>query len=144
MKAGFSTDIEEATRKNTDYRRVLFTGPHTQLVLMSLKPGEEIGEEVHSNVDQFFRFEDGQGVVVINGARHEVRNGSAVVVPSGARHNVINTSAIRDLKLYTLYSPPEHPDKLVARTKPKEVERKPGFAGIREEIANRPRRRMLR
>jgi len=144
MKAGFSTNIDEATRKNTDYRRVLFTGPHSQLVLMSLKPGEEIGEEVHQTVDQFFRFEEGQGAVIINGTRHEVKEGSAVVVPSGARHNVINTSAIKDLKLYTVYSPPEHPDKLVARTKPKEVQRKPGIIGLRDEIASRPQRKIFR
>jgi mannose-6-phosphate isomerase-like protein (cupin superfamily) len=117
MKKGFVTGIEGDTRKNANFRRVLYTGKHAQLVLMRLKPGEEIGEEVHEEVDQFFRFEAGSGVVVIDGVRHVVKDGTAAIVPSGARHNVINTSNTTDLKLYTIYSPPEHKDKVVRKTK---------------------------
>jgi mannose-6-phosphate isomerase-like protein (cupin superfamily) len=114
---GYSTNLEKETLKNTDFRRVLYTGKHSQLVLMSLKPLEEIGEETHETVDQFFRFEKGIGVVVIDGRRNIVRNGSGVIVPAGARHNVINTSKTSMLKLYTIYSPPEHQDKVIRRTK---------------------------
>lgn len=96
---------------------MLYTGRYSQLVLMRLRPGEEIGEEVHADVDQFFRFEAGTGTVVIDGVKHPVKDGSAVIVPSGARHNVINASKTQDLKLYTIYSPPEHKDKVVRRTK---------------------------
>ncbi|HIH04394.1 MAG TPA: cupin domain-containing protein [Methanoregulaceae archaeon] len=117
MKKGFVADIETATATNTDYRRVLYTGKYSQLVLMNLKPGEEIGEEVHEDVDQFFRFEEGEGAVIIDGARQTVKDGSGVVVPSGARHNVVNTSKTAELKLYTIYSPPEHQDDIVRRTK---------------------------
>lgn len=117
MKKGFSANLETETVKNTDFRRVLYTGKFSQLVLMSLKPGEEIGEETHDDVDQFFRFEEGAGVVTIDGTTHAVTNGTGVVVPSGARHNVINTSKNADLKLYTIYSPPEHQDKIIRKTK---------------------------
>lgn len=117
MKKGFVADIDAETRKNADFRRVLYTGKNAQLVLMRLKPGEEIGEEVHEDVDQFFRFEAGTGAVVIDGARHAVKDGTAVIVPCGARHNVLNTSKTTDLKLYTIYSPPEHMDKVVRKTK---------------------------
>ena len=111
MKKGFSSHIEAETIKNTDFRRVLYTGKFSQLVLMRLKPGEEIGEETHDDVDQFFRFEAGEGFVVIDGTKHAVKDGTAVVVPNGAKHNVVNTSKTADLKLYTIYSPPEHQDK---------------------------------
>ncbi len=114
---GYSARLEEVTRKNSDFRRVLYTGKHSQLVLMCLRPGEEIGEETHETVDQFFRIETGRGVVVIDGKRHAVGDGSGVVVPAGARHNVINTSKKSVLRLYTIYSPPEHQDKVVRRTK---------------------------
>jgi mannose-6-phosphate isomerase-like protein (cupin superfamily) len=117
MKKGFTADLEAETRKNTDFRRVLYTGNYSQLVLMCLKPGEEIGEETHDDVDQFFRFEEGQGVVSIDGVKHPVKDGSGVVVPSGAKHNVVNTSKTANLKLYTIYSPPEHKDKVVRKTK---------------------------
>ncbi len=117
MKKGFVANLEEATRKNTDFRRVLYTGHYSQLVLMSLKPGEEIGEETHDDVDQFFRFEEGQGVVTIDGVKNAVKDGSAVFVPSGARHNVTNTSRSVDLKLYTLYAPPEHQDGIIRKTR---------------------------
>ena len=117
MKKGFVADIEKETSKNSDFRRVLYTGKYSQLVLMSLKPSEEIGMETHDTVDQFFRFEDGEGMVIIDGVEHKVKNGSAVIVPSGAKHNVVNTSKKAELKLYTIYSPPEHQDKIVRKTK---------------------------
>lgn len=131
MKKGFAANLEEATRKNTDFRRVLYTGKYSQLVLMCLKPKEDIGEETHDDVDQFFRFEEGEGVVVTDATRHVVKDGSGVIVPSGAKHNVINTSATRNLKLYTIYSPPEHQDKVIRKTKqeasarPEEYDGKP-------------------
>ena len=121
---GFNTTLEKDALKNTDFRRVLYTGKHSQLVLMCLKPGEEIGEEVHPDVDQFFRFEKGEGLVVIDGVKHVVKDGSGAIVPCGARHNVINTSKTAELKLYTIYSPPEHQDKVVRHTKA-EAEAKP-------------------
>jgi len=116
-KKGFSTDLEKETRKNSDFRHVLYTGKFCQLVLMNLKPSEDIGEEVHDTVDQFFRFEEGEGKVIIDGTEHIVKDGSGVIVPSGAKHNVINTSLKMNLKLYTIYSPPEHIDKVVRHTK---------------------------
>jgi mannose-6-phosphate isomerase-like protein (cupin superfamily) len=114
--SGYIVNIEEATAKNSHYRHVLFTAKHTQLVLMSLKPGEEIGEEVH-DLDQFIRVEAGEGTVVLDGKTHSVNDGSAVVIPAGTRHNVVNRSKTTDLKLYSLYSPPEHKDKTLHRTK---------------------------
>lgn len=114
---GYVVAIEKETRKNSDFRRVLYTGKHSQLVLMSLQPGEEIGAETHEYVDQFFRFEEGEGKVIIDKNEYNVRDGDAVIVPAGARHNVINTSKGSDLKLYTIYSPPEHQDKIVRHTK---------------------------
>jgi len=115
-KKGFSVNIEDATVKNTDFRRVIYTAKYSQLVLMTLRPGEEIGMEAHDDGDQFFRFEEGQGKVIINGNEYPVRDGSAVIVPSGAMHNVVNTGK-GELKLYTIYSPPEHQDKVVHATK---------------------------
>jgi mannose-6-phosphate isomerase-like protein (cupin superfamily) len=129
MKKGFVADIEKETVKNTDFRRVLYTGKFSQLVLMRLKPGEEIGEETHDDVDQFFRFEEGEGAVVIDGAKHAVKDGSAVVVPSGAKHNVLNTSKTADLKLYTIYSPPEHQDKVVRKTREEAMAKEEHFDG---------------
>lgn len=129
MKKGFTENLESLTRKNTDFRRVLYTGKFSQLVLMRLIPGEEIGEETHDDVDQFFRFEEGQGVVVIDGVKHMVKDGSGVVVPSGAKHNVMNTSKTSDLKLYTIYSPPEHQDKIVRKTKQEAMEKEEHFDG---------------
>ena len=115
--------IEEKTLANSNYRQVLYTGPKSQLVLMSLAPGEEIGEEIHEDHDQFFRFESGEGeVVVVDDVFAEqffpAQNpGTAIIVPAGARHNVINTSSTLPLKLYTIYSPPEHPDGTVQKTR---------------------------
>ena len=113
---GFVADIEELTEKNSDFRRVLYTGKNLQLVLMSLKPGEEIGEEVHEDRDQFFRVEAGRGEVVIDGNTSQVQADMAMIVPAGARHNVRNTGDA-PLKLYTLYAPPEHREGTVHATK---------------------------
>ncbi|MCX6769404.1 MAG: cupin domain-containing protein [Candidatus Micrarchaeota archaeon] len=128
---GYVIHIEKKTEENTDFRRVLYTGKHSQLVLMCLQPGEEIGMEVHSHLDQFFRFEAGEGKVFIDGIPHKVRDGDAAIVPAGAQHNVVNTSEHKTLKLYTIYSPPEHIDKTVRHTKkdaeamPEEYDGKP-------------------
>jgi mannose-6-phosphate isomerase-like protein (cupin superfamily) len=128
---GYSTAIEKETLKNSDFRRVLYTGKYSQLVLMNLKPMEEIGIETHNDRDQFFRFEEGEGKVIIDGVEHKVKDGDAVIVPAGAKHNVINTSKKLELKLYTIYSPPEHQDKVVRHTKedaeasPEEYDGKP-------------------
>lgn len=113
---GFVTNIEEKTLQNTNFRTVLFTASHSQLVLMMLAVGEEIGMEVHPDNDQFFRFESGQGKVIIDGQESVVSDGFAVVVPAGAEHNVINTGDT-PLKLYTIYSPAHHPDGTVHITK---------------------------
>ncbi|NLD53120.1 MAG: cupin domain-containing protein [Burkholderiaceae bacterium] len=113
---GFVDDIEKLTEENTDFRRVLYTGQNMQLVLMSLKPGEEIGEEVHDDRDQFFRIEMGKGEVLIDGKRHSVEADDAIIVPAGARHNVVNKGS-EPLRLYTLYAPPEHKDGTVHVTK---------------------------
>ncbi len=129
MKKGFIANIEEDTLKNTDFRRVLYTGKYSQLVLMCLRPQEEIGMEVHDDVDQFFRFEEGEGYVVIDKVRTSVRDGSAVIVPSGAEHNVVNASKTKMLRLYTIYSPPEHQDKVVRRTKQEALAREEHYDG---------------
>jgi mannose-6-phosphate isomerase-like protein (cupin superfamily) len=113
---GFVTDIEKDTIGNDNFRKVIYTGKNSQLVLMTLKPGEEIGAEIHDDVDQFFRIESGDGKVVINGNESVVKDGFAVVVPQGAKHNVVNTGD-KPLKLYTIYSPPHHKDKVVYKTK---------------------------
>jgi len=126
---GFKSNIEKETLGNTNFRRVLYTGRYSQLVLMSLRPGEEIGEEVHKTVDQFFRFEKGEGIVAIDGVKQKVGDGDAVVVPSGARHNVINASKSADLKLYTIYSPPEHHDGTVRKTKAEALAKEEHFDG---------------
>jgi len=113
---GYHDDIEQQTTANRDFRHVLYTGHHLQLVLMTLQPGEEIGAEVHEDRDQFFRFEEGSGAVDIDDNRYEVTDGSGVIVPAGSRHNVRNTGD-GPLKLYTLYGPPEHMDGVVQSTK---------------------------
>ncbi|OGG43678.1 cupin [Candidatus Jorgensenbacteria bacterium RIFCSPLOWO2_12_FULL_42_11] len=114
---GYIGNIEEVAKENNNFRRTLYTGKHSQLVAMNLKPGEEIGAEVHPDTDQFFRIDAGEGKVVINGIDNAVKDGFAVVVPAGANHNVINTSPDKDLKLYTIYSPPHHRDGVVHATK---------------------------
>lgn len=120
--AGFHGNIEDLTLKNSNFRQVLYTGKHTQLVLMCLKPGEDIGMEVHDDVDQFFRFEEGLGKVLIDGSVYEVKESDAVVVPAGSQHNIINSSQTEELKLYTLYSPPNHPEGTVHVTKEEAME----------------------
>lgn len=114
---GYFANIEKDTLENEHFRKVLYTGKNSQLVLMSLKPGEEIGMEVHKENDQFFRFEKGVGKCVIDESEHELKDGVAIVVPAGARHNIINTSVTEDLKMYTIYSPAHHQDGIVRNTK---------------------------
>jgi mannose-6-phosphate isomerase-like protein (cupin superfamily) len=114
---GFNTNIEQNTLDNTDFRRVLYTGKNSQLVLMSLQPNEEIGLETHPENDQFLRFEAGRGAVFIDNNRYEVADGDAVIVPAGARHNIVNLSDSEQLKIYTIYSPPHHKEETVHATK---------------------------
>ena len=114
---GYVSNIEQDTLENEDYRRVLFTGPNMQLVLMTLRPGEEIGLEKHEEHDQFIRVEAGSGTAILGGTKHELSDGVAVVIPAGTEHNIINTSKSEPMRLYTLYSPPEHADGTVHRTK---------------------------
>lgn len=113
---GYTSNIESLTASNSAFRQVLYTSKFCQLVIMSLQPTEDIGDEVHE-VDQFFRFESGEGKALINGVEHPLTNGSVVIVPAGSKHNIINTSATTPLKLYTLYCPPHHADKIVHETK---------------------------
>lgn len=114
---GFSANIEKETLENENFRKVLYTGKNSQLVLMSLRPKEEIGIEVHEENDQFFRFEKGQGKCIIDDNEYDLEDGTAIVVPAGARHNIINTSETEELKLYTIYSPAHHKDGIVRATK---------------------------
>ncbi len=130
---GFNANIEAATLENDNFRKVLYTGKHSQLVLMSLKPSEEIGMEVHLDNDQFFRFEKGEGKVVIDGNEYAVSDGSAIVVPAGAQHNVINVSQTDDLKLYTIYSPAHHQDGIVRATKAEAEAKEAEFDGTTTE-----------
>ena len=117
MKKGYHGAIEDLTLANDSFRQVLYSGEHSQLVLMSLLPNEEIGMEVHEDNDQFFRFEEGTGTVMIDGTEYQVKDGDAIIVPSGAQHNVINTSDSGPLKMYTIYSPAHHKDGTVHATK---------------------------
>jgi mannose-6-phosphate isomerase-like protein (cupin superfamily) len=114
---GFTTNIEKRTRENKDFRNVLYTSQHMQLVLMSLRPNEEIGEETHAGHDQFFRVEAGHGICKVNNATYNISDGDVVIVPAGAKHNVINTDSVMNLQLYTIYSPPEHKDHIIRATK---------------------------
>ncbi len=115
---GYVGPIEQDTLKNSYFRRVLFTGKHEQLVVMCLQGGEEIGNEIHDDVDQFFRLEEGEAKFVFNGKEeHIVKDGQAVVVPAGTYHNVINNSASKPMRLYTIYSPPQHADGTIHKTK---------------------------
>lgn len=115
--SGYSTDIERDTLDNDNFRKVLFTAPHLQLVVMALKPGEEIGLETHEHGDQFFRVEAGNGEAILNGETHKLQDGSIVVIPAGVEHNIVNTSESEVLRVYTIYTPPEHPDGTVHKTK---------------------------
>lgn len=114
---GYHTDIEKKSLENEYFREVLFTGPYSQLVVMALKVGEDIGQETHDDVDQFIRVEAGQGKAVLDGQEIELADGSALVIPAGTEHNVINISSSEPLKLYTVYTPPEHPDGTIHKTK---------------------------
>ena len=114
---GFKTNIERDTLKNRNFRKVIYTGQNSQLVLMSIKPKGEIGLETHPENDQFLRFEGGTGRVIIDDSKYTVKDGDAVVIPAGAKHNVINTSSEEELKIYTIYSPPHHKDGTVHKTK---------------------------
>jgi mannose-6-phosphate isomerase-like protein (cupin superfamily) len=129
---GYCNKIEDLTVSNVNFRQVLYTGKHSQLVLMSLAPSEEIGMEIHNENDQFFRFEKGTGRVVIDGNEYDVKDGDAIVVPSGAEHNIINKSATEPLKLYTIYSPAHHKDGIIKATKA-EAEGGPEFDGVTTE-----------
>jgi len=133
MKKGFTQNIEESTVANTHFRKVLYTGQHIQLVLMSLLLLEEIGFEVHEANDQFFRFEKGNGKVIVEETEYSVGDGDAVIVPAGARHNVINTSETEALKFYTIYTPPHHKDGIVRESKKEAGENSPDFDGITSE-----------
>jgi mannose-6-phosphate isomerase-like protein (cupin superfamily) len=130
---GFNANIEKETLANENFRKVLYTGKHSQLVLMSLLPGEDIGMEVHTDNDQFFRFESGAGKCIIDGNEYDLADGSVIIVPSGAEHNIINTSSTEPLKLYTIYSPAHHEDGVVRATKAEAEANSPEFAGVTTE-----------
>ncbi len=130
---GFAANIEEQSVANKNFRKVLYTAKHSQLVLMSLRPGEEIGMEVHPDNDQFFRVEQGKGTVIIDGTNYEVSDGFAVLVPAGAQHNVINASTEDELKLYTIYSPAHHKDQIVRETKAEAIANEEEFDGVTTE-----------
>jgi mannose-6-phosphate isomerase-like protein (cupin superfamily) len=130
---GFNINIEKETLSNNNFRRVLYTGKHSQLVLMCLQPNEDIGMEVHTDNDQFFRFEKGEGKCVIDGHEYEIGDGSVIVVPAGAKHNITNTSTTEPLKLYTIYSPAHHEDGIVRATKAEAEADSPEFDGVTTE-----------
>lgn len=132
MKKGYYVPIEARTRDNTDFRHVLYTGSHMQLVLMTLQPGEDIGMEVHEDNDQFFRFEEGEGNVVINDSEYSVGDGDVIIVPAGSQHNIINTGEGM-LKLYTIYAPAHHKDGIVRATKADAMAHEAEFDGVTTE-----------
>jgi mannose-6-phosphate isomerase-like protein (cupin superfamily) len=119
---GYLDDIEKITKENGNFRKVLFTGKFSQLVVMRLKPGEDIGKEVHPDVDQFFRIEEGEAKLVIDGKEAMAKEDFAIIVPAGSEHNLINTSKDKELKLYTIYSPPNHPEYTVHKTREEAME----------------------
>jgi len=129
---GYVADIEKLTEKNDNFRQVLYTSSHLQLVLMTLQPGQDIGTETHDTHDQFFRIEKGKGAAVIDGATHKVKDGDCVIVPAGAVHNVTNTGN-KPLHLYTLYGPPEHMDHLVQEKKAETEASHEAFDGVTTE-----------
>ena len=129
MKKGYKGNIETLTLENENFREVLYTGKHLQLVLMTLKPREEIGLEVHEDGDQFFRFETGEGKVIVNEIEYIVGDGESVIVPAGATHNVINTSGTDALRLYTIYAPSHHQDGVVRATRAEAIADEPEFDG---------------
>lgn len=130
---GFKINIEEETLKNTNFRKVLYTSKHSQLVLMSLRPHEDIGFEIHTDNDQFFRFEKGVGKCIIDGNEYDIKDGVAIIFPKGAKHNIINTSDTEDLKMYTIYSPAHHKDGVIRATKEEAEKDSPEFDGITTE-----------
>ena len=130
---GFKSNIEKDTLENDNFRKVLYTGEHLQLVLMSLKVGEEIGEETHEKNDQFFRFESGSGKCIIDGKVYSVKDGDVIVVPAGAKHNIINTGTDKALKMYTIYGPPNHLDGIIRATKKDAEREKEQFDGMTTE-----------
>lgn len=130
---GYVINIEDSTIKNDNFRQVLYTSKHSQLVLMNLRPKEEIGMEVHNDNDQFFRFESGNGKCIIDGNEYDLKDGVAVVVPAGAQHNIINISDTEELKLYTIYSPAHHQDGVLRKTKAEAEADSPDFDGKTSE-----------
>lgn len=132
-KRGYYVHLEQETVENADFRRVLYTGSQIQLVLMSLRPGEDIGLETHPENDQFFRFDEGEGKVVINGNEYTVTDGDAIIVPKGAEHNIINTSSDTDLKFYTIYAPAHHKDGIVRHIKEEALAHEADFDGVTTE-----------
>ena len=130
---GFKINIEKIAKDNSNFRKVLYTSKHSQLVLMSLQPKEEIGEEIHADNDQFFRVESGQGKCIIDGNEYEIKDGDAIVIPSGAKHNIINTATNSALKMYTIYSPAHHKDKLIRATKKEAEMSEVKFDGVTTE-----------
>jgi mannose-6-phosphate isomerase-like protein (cupin superfamily) len=130
---GFKANIEKAAVENNNFRKVLYTSRHSQLVLMSLRPKEEIGEETHPDNDQFFRIESGNGKCIIDGNEYEMEAGDAVVIPAGAKHNVINSDNVAELKMYTIYSPAHHKDGITRTTKKEAETNAPEFDGVTTE-----------
>ena len=130
---GFNIGIEKATIENDNFRKVLYTSKHSQLVLMSLLPKEEIGLETHPDNDQFFRFEAGVGEVHIDAEVYTIKDGDAIVVPARSKHNIINTSSTLPLKMYTIYSPPHHMDGIVRATKEEAVDVEEEYEGVTTE-----------
>ena len=133
MKKGYKDNIEKLTIENKNFRKVLYTGMHMQLVLMSLKPMEDIGLEVHVENDQYFRFEKGEGKVVIGESEYRVTDGDTVIVPAGTQHNVINISESEDLKMYTIYTPAHHKNGIIRATKKEAMENEEDFDGVLSE-----------
>lgn len=133
MKKGFFGNIEKLTLENKNFRHVLYTGKNIQLVLMTLSPGEEIGLEIHNDNDQFFRFEEGEGRVFIDGSSYDVSEDDVVIIPAGSEHNVINMSNDKPLKMYTIYGPAHHKDGIVRLTKKEAMENEADFDGVTTE-----------
>lgn len=133
MKKGYKENIEKLTIDNENFRKVLYTGAHMQLVLMSLRPLEDIGLEVHEDNDQFFRFEKGEGKVIVGETEYPVMDGDTVIVPAGTQHNIINVSESEDLKMYTIYSPAHHKNGIVRFTKKDAMENEEDFDGVLSE-----------
>lgn len=130
---GFKTNIDKAAVDNNNFREVLYTSKHSQLVLMSLKPQEEIGKEVHPDNDQFFRIESGHGKCIIDDNEYEINEGDAIIIPAGAMHNIMNTDRTAGLKMYTIYSPAHHKDRIVRSTKKEAESNEAEFDGVTTE-----------